>query len=300
MNPQTQQPKPLNEAQKKQYNTYRASGMNPDRALSLALQEGSTKYSPTSNEGLDNLFLGKGGLVNEFAGGVVDAVTAKGAREQYEEDLRLYGQEYADAKKPLTYGAKTGAGVGRAVFSLLETADDLTGEAVSGTLAPVLEDAVNSDVGQYLIEKGTEFNDKNGGVPGEILELTELFAIPAIATQPLKKGTAQSIKNSIIRNGKNVVDQGIDSTRRVGRLTDYFRTTAPNNPVATQIDEGFKGLQEILTRNAKANTDITGQLADIKAMIRGGDLESKILPNVESQPRENRRSAGYFTARTKQ
>ena len=89
MTPQTPQLKPLSDKQKKQYNTYRASGMTPERSLSLALQEGSQRFSPSSNEGLDNLFLGKGGLVNEFAGGVVDAVTFKGAKEGYIEDIPL-------------------------------------------------------------------------------------------------------------------------------------------------------------------------------------------------------------------
>ena len=296
MNPNTQQPKPLDEKQKKQYNTYRSTGMPPERALSLALQTGDTKYSPLSNEGMDRIIFGKGGLVNEVAGGVADAFTFKGAKEQYEKDKNIFqstadpsidpdvggerarlGQQYADNKKPLTYGSAFGKGIGRAGFAFLETADDLIGESVSGSLAPVLSDAVNSDVGQYLVEKGSEFNERNGGAPGEIVNLLDLFGLTALP----RKATAQSLKNTIISNGKRVVDQGIDSTRRAGRLTDYFKTTAPNNPVATQIDEGFKGIEQLITKNATANTDVTGRLDELKAMIRDGNFEDSVLPMLD-------------------
>lgn len=272
-----QQTPQLNDKQKKQYNTYRATGMNPERALSLALQNGDTKFSPASTEGLDNLFVGKGGLINEVAGGVKDAFTAEGAREQYEKDIADFGQAYADDKKPLTYGSKVGKGVGRAIFSVIETADDLTGEAVSGTLAPVVDDAINSDVGQYLTKAAIDWNEEQGGVPGEILDTLDLFGLTAAP----RKASVQSIRNSILQNGKRVVDQGIDSTRRVGRLTDYFRPTAPNNPVARQIDDNFKNLEEILTTKAAPNTDVSGQLADIKAMIRNKNFEESVLPMLD-------------------
>jgi hypothetical protein len=277
MNPTNNIPQ-LNEKQKKQYNTYRATGMPPERALSLSLQEADQKYSPLSTLGLDNIIFGKGGLINEVAGGITDAVTAKGAREKYEQDIANFGQEYADNKKPLTYGSKIGKGVGRAAFSFIETADDIFGEAVSDTLAPVLDDAVNSDVGQYLIKQATDFNDRNAGVPAEILDTLDLFGLTALP----RKASVQSIRDSVLKNGKRMVDQGIDSSRGVSRLADYFKPTAPNNPIVTQIDEGFKGIQEILTTGTRAqDTAMIDRLDEIKTMIRNGNLEERILPMID-------------------
>lgn len=268
---------PLTERQRQKYNSFRTLGIPPERALSRALEGADKKYYPLSEEGLDNIVFGKGGLVNEFAGGVTDAVTAKGAREQYEQDVAQYGQAYADQKKPLTYGSKVGRGVGRAVFSVLETADDLTGEAVSGTLAPVLEDALNSDVGQYLTTKATEWNEEQGGVPGEILDTLDLFGLTAAP----RKATVQSIRDSVMKNGRRVVEQGVDTAGRASRLADYFKPAQISNPIAKQIDDNFKNLEEILTTKAAANTDVSGQLSDIKAMIREGAIEDRVLPMLD-------------------
>lgn len=299
MNPSTNTPQ-LDEKQKKQYNAYRAEGMTPERALSLTLQTADQKYSPLSDVGLDRLFFGKGGMVNEVAGGIVDAFTFKGAKEQYQADRNKFqstadpsidpdiggvraqaGKDYANAKAPLTYGAAFAKGIGRSIFGVLETADDLTGEVVSGTAKPVVDSAVNSDVGQYLIEKAVDFNDKNDGVPGDILELTDLLGAAELIKNPLQKGTAQSIRDSLVKNTRRVVDQGIDSTRKVSRLADYFKPTTFANPIAQQIDDGFKGIEGILAKNAKENVDVAGQLADIKAMIREGGFEQKFMASFD-------------------
>lgn len=182
----------LNEQQIKQYNTYRAEGMTPERALSLATKDSDNQYNPALEMGTDKILFGKGSLTSAIGKGLKSAFID--GPMAIADDAKNYGAGYAFAKSPLTLAAGVGRGVGEVIGGTLETADDLIGEAASGFLSPYVEGAVNSDVGQYLIKKGIEFDQNNRGIPGDILDVTNLLGITGL----VKTGAAQSIKQGIV------------------------------------------------------------------------------------------------------
>lgn len=235
MNPQTVQ---LDEAQKKQYNTYRAAGMSPERALSLTTKEADNKYNPALEKGVDNIIFGKKSLTSGLAGAVGTAAFS-GFKEVYD-DTKQYGAGFALAKAPLSLTAGIGRGVEKAVGTVLETADDLTNESVSDFLQPAAEAVANSDVTQYLVQKGVELDQAGRGVPSDILDALNILGITAVA----KSGAAKTIKSSIlkstddvIKNGDNVVKSSVAAG---GSLVDRLK-----KPVATQIERGRLQLSDI-------------------------------------------------------
>jgi hypothetical protein len=208
---------PLTDQQKKRYNTFRAEGMAPEKALTLATKSSESQYNPAIERGVDGILFGKNSLSTAVVGGVKEIFT--GGQRTVAADTAQFGPEYAKDKAPLSYGAALGRGLGQIVVGGLETADDLTGEVVSDFAGPIVEDAVNSDVGQYLLNNAREFNEAQGGVPGEILDLVSLGGL----SQVPKFATARAIKNSAVKLGSGVIDSGAGVVRRTGSLSDYFK-----------------------------------------------------------------------------
>lgn len=230
----------LNEQQKKQYNTYRAAGMTPERALSLTTKDADNKYNPALEKGVDNIIFGKGSLTSGLAGAVGEAAFG-GFKEVYN-DTKEYGAGFAIAKAPLSLVAGVGRGVEKGTGTVLETADDLTNESVSDFLQPTAEAIANSDVTQYLVQKGQELDEKGRGIPSDILDSLNLLGVTAVA----KSGTAKTIKTAILSKSddalKGIVTKGDDAVKSSVSLVDRLKVPAV---VKDTVERGRLQLSDI-------------------------------------------------------
>lgn len=211
-------PTNLTPEQKTQYNTYRAAGLSPERALAIATKDSDNQFNPALEAGVDNILFGKKSLTDSVIRGVTEAVTG-GARE-IGQDIEKYGGGFAALKAPLSLAAGVGRGVGTIFAGGAETIDDLTGEVVSDWATPYVNEAVNSDVGQYMLQKASEWNEAGRGIPADILDATNLLGVTAIA----KSGVAKTIKESIVKSADDIVETGVSSTRKgATKLSDFVK-----------------------------------------------------------------------------
>jgi hypothetical protein len=275
----------LTESQKKRYNTYRAEGMAPDRALGLATKQSDNQFNPVMQQGLDKVLFGKGSLTEAVGAGIKEA--AVGGVRQIAKDTEEFGGGFAAVKAPLSLLAGVGRGAEKVIGGVLETADDLTGEVVSDFAAPLVEEAVNSKPGQYMINKAMEWDEKARGIPGDILDVTALTGIVGA----LKSGTAKSIKTSIVNQSKKTFDSAAEkAVNTTVRLKDSLRRTpavkpdAPGTPaaaatvVATAEDKALGAAAELLQSGSKKSAQGRAAKynnADTQAMkvIRDSDVD---------------------------
>lgn len=256
----------LNEQQIKQYNSYRAEGMTPERALSLATKDSDNQYNPAIEKGVDNILFGKKSLTSAIGSGIKNAAYS-GFKTVYD-DTKQYGAGFALAKAPLSIAAGLGRGVGDVVGGVLETADDLTGEVASDFLMPVVESAVNSDVGQYLLQKGVELDQKGRGIPSDIFDALNLLGITAVA----KSGAATSIKQSVLSATDDIVKTGVKGTvqntfKAGGSLFDMFKRPKVTSPSVTKIEVNLGNIEKILADKLD-NTLVAKSLDDIRDALK--------------------------------
>lgn len=252
----------LNEKQIKQYNAFRAEGMTPEKALALATQGDDNQYNPAIEAGVDGILFGKKSLTSAIGNGLKNAAYS-GFKTVYD-DTQKYGAGFALLKSPLSLVAGVGRGVGDIVGGALETADDLTGEAVSGFTMPLVEGAVNSDVGQYLMNKATEWDQKGRGVPGDILDSLNLLGWGALA----KGGTASALRNTIINATKEGVGitAGTAGKVRTG-LSGFLNARKVVSPGVTTIEDSLSGITKILSENLD-NPSLLSSIDEIKAILK--------------------------------
>jgi len=256
----------LNESQKKQYNTYRAEGMTPERALSLATKNADNQYNPALEKGVDNIIFGKNSLTSSIVKGVKEA-TVSGFKTVYD-DTKKYGAGFALAKSPLSLAAGVGRGAGSIIGGVLETADDLTGEVVSEFATPLVETALNSDAGQYLMQKGIELDEKGRGIPSDILDALNLVGVTGVA----RSGAASTIKQSLLKATDDAFKIGAKVTKTGDRLSDFFRTTPkPVTPAVTEINVNLGNIEKILASKID-DSAILKSLDEIKAEIAKGNV----------------------------
>lgn len=265
----------LTEEQKKQYNTYRAAGMPPERALAIATKDADNTYNPAIEEGIDNILFGEKSLGSAVVDGVKSAVG--GGFKRVYDDTKKYGAGFALLKSPLSMVAGAGEGVGKIVGGVLETADDLTGEIVSRTAAPAIDAAVNSEFGQNAIALGKDIDTLGRGIPGDILDSLNLVGVSAI----LKGGTAKAFKDAIVNKTKStlgVVDDAVDNSKK--NLKDFF-TKKPDAPVqpnpeaAAKIDLSLKSIEDILTEKLDDTEILTSLKGITEAIAKNNPAEFK-------------------------
>lgn len=283
---------PLTEPQKKRYNIYRAEGMNPEKALALATKQGDNQYNPALEKGVDNILFGKGSLTEAVGSGIKEA--AVGGFKTVYNDTKDYGAGFALAKSPLSVIAGVGRGAEKIVGGVLETADDLTGEVVSDFATPYVEKAVNSDVGQYLLDKATELDQKGRGIPSDILDALNLTGIVAVA----KSGTAATIKQAIVGTSKEAIERGGSTVARTtGNLADMFKRAPKVTPEAQQVNTNISNIQNTInqsfsrtTNNSTTNvfddTLITNSLDDILSEMKtqglsGQEFQGTLLTRLD-------------------
>jgi len=184
----------LTEPQIKQYNTYRAEGMPPERALMLATKNSNNEFNPALEKGVDNILFGEGSLTQALGRGLKEAAT--GGFREVAKDYREHGFSFAAKAAPIRGLGAVGRGAGEVFGGLLETADDLTGEVVSEFAMPYVEQAMNTDVAKYLTQRAVELDQKGRGIPGDILDAMNLLppvaaARPAVALKDLALKTAR-------------------------------------------------------------------------------------------------------------
>lgn len=260
----------LTDIQRKQYNTYRAEGMSPERALSLATKDSDNQYNPALEAGVDNILFGKKSLTSALGKGVKDA--AIGGFKRVYEDTTKFGAPFALVKSPLSIAAGLGEGVGDIVGGVLETADDLTGETVSEFAQPFVEKAVNSDVGQYLLKKGIELDQKGRGIPSDILDAANLVGLGAL----VKSGSATELRAAITKVTKEAIETGKfpppPGGSSGGSLAEFFGMTAKKaiTPGASEIRTSLGNIEKILAEKLD-NTLVVDALKDIKTALQSGE-----------------------------
>lgn len=256
MNPQTPTQIPqLTDEQKKQYNTYRAAGMPPERALAIATKDSDNTYNPAIEEGLDNILFGEKSLTSAVGKGLKEAATG-GFKEVYD-DTKKYGAGFALLKSPLSMVAGAGRGVGDIVGGVFETADDLTGEVVSNTINPTIEAAIQSDLGQKVIGAGQAIDEAGRGIPSDILDSLNLLGVTAV----VKGGTANTFKNAIINKAKTTLGAVDDVAGTTGKnLKDFIKapvqkTTDAALEAGIKVVENVKKIPEAISTAAKEAVD---------------------------------------------
>lgn len=231
----------LTQEQKNRYNKYRSAGLSPERALTIATKNSDNKYNPALDVGVDNILFGKKSLTSAIGDGIKSA-TVSGFKT-IKEDADKYGTGFALRKAPLSLVAGVGRGVGDVIGGVLETADDLTGETVSSFLQPKVEKAIESDAGQYLLQKATEFDEKGKGVPSDILDSLDLLGVTALA----KSGVARSIKTAVANSTKKAVTSAKGAVPAPSTLKGLFnRTKNVADDVVPQVDANLERIKNIL------------------------------------------------------
>lgn len=284
----------LTEQQKKQYNTYRAEGMPPERALALTTKGSDNQYNPAIETGVDNILFGKKSLTSAVGQGIKDAAYS-GFKTVYD-DTQKYGPAFAIAKSPLSLLAGAGRGVADVVGGVLETADDLTGEAVSATASnvfgPVIDDAVNSDVGQYLIEGAKKLDEAGRGVPSDILDSLNLLGLSGV----VKSSLPNAIKTTVLNSADDVFKGAVQTKTS---LSDFFKKPSTVTPEVEKIQSNVTNIQNTINQSFKNtvtgtsfdDTAIVGSLDDILSEIKtqgvaGEDFSARILTKLDDVIKE--------------
>lgn len=233
----------LTDQQKTRYNRYRATGLSKEEALKTATMDSDNQYNPALRAGVDNVLLGEKSLASSVVDGAKEAAFG-GFREVYE-DTQKYGAAIAVAKSPLSLLAGAGRGVEKVIGGVLETADDLTGETVSGAVLPHLQDFAESEIGQSLADKAGKFNDATYGVAGDLFDIAALTGVTGVA----KSGAAKSIKEGLLQ-GFNT------SQKKAVHLRDTVVKKSPVAPKTTPVEaeqHALKAAAELLQSGSKKN-----------------------------------------------
>jgi len=264
----------LTDEQKTAYNRYRASGIPPERALSIATRDSDNQYNPALKEGVDNILFGEKSLTSAIGGGIKEAVT--GGFREIGQDKDKYGRKIAAIKAPISLLAGVGRGVGEVVGGVLETADDLTGEVVSTTAKPLVQDFASSELGQKVISGAEKLNKATYGVSGDILDIANIAGVTGL----VKAGTSQAVKQGF----KTAAKEATSVTKSTGQgLKDVFGTVKSKTPIlkpktaAQYNDEALKAAAELLQSGSKKSAkgrQAKYNNADIQAMkaIRDSDV----------------------------
>jgi len=290
----------LTDEQKKQYNSYRAAGMPPERALAIATQNEDNAYNPAVTEGVDNILFGNRSLTAGIIGGVKEA--AFGGIREISNDMQKYGVGTALAKSPLSLIAGAGRGVGTAVGSVFETADDLTGETISQAINPAIESALQSDFAKRTADGFGKIDEAAYGIPSDILDSLNLVGWGAV----VKGGTASSIRNQILNRSKSMLETGAKAGDALApvksSLSDFIKSPVQNTvdagiEAAGKIVDGVKAIPEgaanvmsnaidrKIVRTATTDTaKAEANMLDLykKGIVPGVKKKNKTITNIEN------------------
>jgi hypothetical protein len=178
--------------QKTLYNQTRGAGIPAQDALDIVLKTETNKNIPTPTG--DGIVFGQESLASGIVEGVKEAVT--GGVKEIADQSKENGIIPALLRAPLSLAAGAGRGVGDIFGSILETADDLTGEIASDALQPVIEQAVVSETGQKILQGLDKFDQSTQGVAGDLLDTANLLGLSVLKSAPAK-AMRESIKTNV-------------------------------------------------------------------------------------------------------
>lgn len=294
MNPlskeQIQQIQNFTPEQKTLYNQTRGAGIPATDALDIVLKtEVNRNAKPVQGDGI---IFGQNSLASGVVKGLKEGLT--GGVTQITEQSKKYGVAPALLRAPLSIVAGAGRGVGDIFGSILETADDLTGETVSGALKPIVEEAVNSERGQKVLQGLEKFNESTQGVAGDLFDTANLLGISALKSAPAK-ALKNSIKTNIETNVAKVVGGGIrEEGSTIGKsLKELLRKPATvlnkktevpveiTSPVTFKeaVDVGFQPQEARLFSNL-SNTDknVASEMLKLSEDISSGTVDAVKRP----------------------
>lgn len=260
MNPLTQEQiqkiQSFTPEQKTLYNQTRSAGIPAVDALDIIFQTEVNKSAKTPTG--DGVIFGQKSLASGIVGGVKEAITG-GIRETGELADK-YGAGNAIARLPLSLVAGVGRGVGEVFGSVFETADDLTGETVSGALQPVLEQAVNSKLGQNIMSGADKLDQATFGIAGDLLDSSNLLGVGLLKSAPAKM-LRESIANKI-KTTVGIADSGIAGGVRIAEVSRV-------STIGQSLKELIRKPVDFLTKTKEAPENILQPATFSEAVSRG-------------------------------
>lgn len=189
-----------------------------DRQELVKSNQREQEYQTNQNDGIifgDKSLtssIGKG--LTSAGSGIVD--TFKDIGKGYEEK-GLAGGVLKTLQAPLGVAGALGGGVGEVAGGVLETLDDLTGEAVSGVIKEPLQELMSSDVAQEIGKGFKMADDFTGGALGQTLKSTELLGV-----KPTMQGLSKlkNIKNIEIKKPDLNFQDIFKRKKTTGKTTD--------------------------------------------------------------------------------
>lgn len=261
----------LDKSQVESYNRFRATGFSPEKALSLVLAPTPTRGQQTkaTDAAEDNIFVGEKSLLSSLFDAGGDLV---GGFRKVGEDASQFGVRDAILQAPLRIGGGASRAVGRVIGGALETADDLTGEVVSGVALPPLKAALETDTAQDVISYLDKFNKENRGLPADILEIISTVAGSKVLSAPVRgafneaktavRATGESLRDFlkpvVEEAAETVVEQAPRTATRVVR--EAAETAAPS---LTLGERAIGITTDVKGRLQEAGEDLTKQYIDV-------------------------------------
>lgn len=196
-------------AQITSYNRFRATGFSPEKSLSLVLSPTPTRRTEEEKKKEeDGILFGKKSLLSSITDGAIDL--GEGF-QNVANDAERFGNTQALIQSPIRVLAGLSRGVGTVIGGVLETADDLTGEVVSGALMPPLTSVLQTETAQDVIGYLDRVNQKGRGLPGDILEILTAVAGTQLLKGPIRGAIAEG--KAVIR-GAGAGEGGLSSFLR--------------------------------------------------------------------------------------
>ena len=269
--------------QKALYNQTRSAGIPATDALDIVLKTDVNKTAPKVTG--DGILTGQKSLLSGVVKGVKEAAT--GGIKETGEIAQKYGAGEAVKRLPLSLIAGVGRGVGDVFSSILETADDLTGETVSGAIQPIIKQAVESPTGQKIIKGAEDINIATKGVAGDVLDASNLLGLGALKSAPaktLKENIVNGVRTKIVTPIKETVTGGKTLKELIGKTITKEAKVIPEEVVSPvtfkeAVATGFTP-QEARTLSNLSNTDktVTGQMLKLSEDINSGKVDAVKRP----------------------
>lgn len=277
----------FSESLKNDYNQLRTNGIPIQEAFSIVSKSQASikpeeKWSKKLTNTYEVLFDSKEKGNKSLYRGLDDAAKEAftGGIREIKEINEKYGTRAAIERAPLSILSGVGRGVGQAWGSVFETADDLTGQVVSGAVKPIITKALETERGQNFLKNAQFINEKSEGIFGDLLDVSNLITLKPFL------GKDKTLPAKQIRQYLN---QGGSTTFFKDPTTGVFRSS---DSVFSGSSEAVKGattrLKDLIRKPFETNIivpeTIVSPLTFKEAISRGfTPQDARIFSNLLSK-----------------
>lgn len=286
MNPLTQEQintaKSFTAEQKEMYNRFRSAGISPQSAFNSIVD----KNPQQTQKKEDNIFTGENSLVQNVSESVVNALNPKKLFQEVGQNIDRYGAARGIIGAPLSAAAQLGRGVGGVVGAVAETVDDLTGEIVSDAVNPLIQRAVQSDLGQQVIRGAENIDRATLGIASDVFDASELLGVAgafrALPKQAARTVASEAVESSVRRGTRGlrdfmptvvdtVVEGGLEAIDAVRKIPEGIANSAKRS-----IDRRIERIA--FSEPLKAQENIVDLYK--KAIVPGVKKKAKTISNI--------------------